>query len=204
MKRRLYLYPIVIFLLACCTSVKAQPYLGIQVLFGTELYTHYRPPSIYPAEKNAVIWTPVVNPMAGISGIWAFSDNEETMPYLKLNSCVTYSPFNIPTKKDAAQGAINFSFGIGPGVYLGGGLVHLQLLYGYQLNKIDLYGRNPTITSSDRWFGLHTLELSGGLGFADWVSIAPYVRIGFDRNNAFSAHIGIRAGIGFWNDEAAF
>lgn len=180
-------------------SAKTQPYLGIQFLFGTELYTYYRTPNLDFDGKKVIASTPVINPTVGVSGIWAFADNEEVMPYMKLNSTVTYSPFNISHGSERTQGAVNYSFSAGPGVYYASGLFQVQLLYGYQLNNIDLYTLNQGLQASDHWFGVHTFELSWGIGLADWFSACPYIKTGFNRDNAFSMHAGVRIGIGFWN-----
>lgn len=199
------LIQLIVFCTLFCVfhSVKAQPYLGIQFLFGTELYSHYRTPDLDVNGKNIQAGTPIINPTVGVSGIWAFADNEEIMPYMKLNTTVTFSPFNIAYGAEKNQGVVNYSFNGGFGVYFAGGLLQMQLLYGYQLNNVDLYRINQGLQVNERWFGTHTFELSWGIGIADWVSFSPYIKAGFNRNKALAMHLGIRIGIGFWNSEAA-
>lgn len=184
-------------------TVKAQPYLGVQVLAGTELYTHYKTPVLNEAGKQIRSGTPVLNPTIGLSGIWAFTDDEDVMPYVKLNSFVTYSPFSIPYGSERTQGAANFAFLFGPGVYLEGGLIQIQAMYGYQFNKVDVYKTNSGLTNGDRWFETHVIELSCGFGLADWYTFAPFFKVGFNNTDARTFHFGVRIGVGVWNGEAA-
>lgn len=186
-----------------CFTVNAQPYLGVQVLAGTELYTHYKTPVLDEVGKQIRSGTPVLNPTIGLSGIWSFTDDENVMPYVKLNSFVTYSPFSIPYGLERTQGATNFAFLFGPGVYLESGLIQIQIMYGYQFNKIDVYKTNSGLSNGNRWFETHVIEISGGVGLADWYSITPFFKVGFNKNDARTFHFGVRFGVGFWNGEAA-
>lgn len=197
---RLLLIPV----LTISFTAKAQPYLGVQVLTGTELYTHYKTPVLHEAGKQIRSGTPVLNPSIGLSGIWAFADDEDVMPYVKLNSFVTYSPFSIPYGSERTQGSANFAFLFGPGVYLESGLVQIQVLYGYQFNKIDLYKTNSGLSNGDRWFETHVIEIAGGFGLADWYTVAPFFKVGFNKYEARTFHFGVRFGVGLWNGEAAF
>lgn len=196
---KLLLLPVFII----CFTVQAQPYLGIQALAGTELYTHYKTPVLNEAGKQIRSGTPVLNPTIGLSGIWSFTDDEDVMPYVKLNSFVTYSPFSIPYGQERTQGAANFAFLFGPGVYLEKGLVQIQVMYGYQFNKVDVYKTNDGLSNGNRWFETHVIEISGGVGLADWYSLTPFFKVGFNKNEARTFHFGIRIGVGFWNGEAA-
>lgn len=172
----------------------AQNRLAGQLLFGAEFYTHYRTPSLSGQDKYIQVGTPLVNPSIGLSGILRFNEKNDVMTCLKLNVCTTYSPFNIVYGKEHAQGAVNFLFAAGPAIYFSQ-TVQMHLMYGYQLNMVDMDGTNKAFSSSDRWYGLHTIECAIGAGLGDILSVVPFARVGFNTGAAFSLHFGFRIGI---------